>query len=321
MDIIYNKIFLEHDTGEHPENRKRLEVCGSLPETEVENGEKYLTLFHTKEYIGKIKSICANTKDRVQLDPDTVVSPKSYEAAIYAVGAAVMASKTGSLALVRPPGHHSHPDHSSGFCIFNNIAIAAKRLVDEGKKVLIFDFDGHLGDGTMDFFYNTNKVMYFSIHQESVFPGGGEIDDIGVAEGLGYTINIPLPAESGDDAYLAVLEKFLPALIQFGPDIVAVSAGFDGHHNDILLNLRYSLNLYYQIGKKLKDNFADIFASLEGGYNLEFFPKCLFNFIDGVSGRPMTHKEDKTDSPILVLEEIEERSDRLRKNLEAFWKF
>ncbi|RKY72348.1 MAG: histone deacetylase family protein, partial [Candidatus Latescibacterota bacterium] len=125
----------------HPENRKRLEECGDLPETAIENGEKYLTLFHTPEYIDRVKKAC---KEGIHLDVDTVTSERSYEAAIYAVGATVMASRTNDFALVRPPGHHAYPSKSSGFCIFNNIAIATQKLVSEGKKVLIFDFDAHL---------------------------------------------------------------------------------------------------------------------------------------------------------------------------------
>ena len=317
MKIIYNKIFLEHDTGMHPENKKRLEACGELPETKIENGEKYLELFHTKEYINHVKEAC---EKGLHLDPDTIASKKSYEAAVYAVGATVMASRTNDFALVRPPGHHAHPSHSSGFCIFNNIAIATQRLVNEGKRVLIIDFDAHLGDGTVKFFYSTDKVLYWSLHQYPAFPGGGTEKEIGEGEGKGYTINIPLPLGIGDDIYMDAINQFMPVAEQFNPDIVAVSAGFDAHQHDLLLNLRLSMNVYHKIGRLLSNKFKKMFATLEGGYNVEVFPKCLFNFIDGVNNDEIKFKERSTDSTIQARYEFEARASRLEKNLSEFWK-
>lgn len=317
MKIIYNKIFLEHDTGMHPENRKRLESLGKLPETEIESGEKYLELVHTRDYINLVKEACNQGS---HLDPDTVVSEKSYEAAIYAVGATIMASKTNDFALVRPPGHHAYPDHSSGFCIFNNIAIASQKLVNEGKKVLIFDFDGHLGDGTVKYFYNTDKVLYWSLHQFPAFPGGGNVNEIGEGKGKGYTINVPLPAGSGDDIYMDAVNRLMPVAEQFKPDVVAVSAGFDAHHADLLLDLRLSANTYYKLGKVLTERFKNVFATLEGGYNTEVFHKCVFNFIDGINNKNIKFKEQATDSRIIARDEYESRVHQLEKNLSEFWK-
>ena len=318
MKIIYNKIFLEHDTGMHPENKKRLESLGKLPETEIENGEKYLELVHTKDYINLVKEACIRGKGH--LDPDTVVSEKTYEAATYAVGATVMAAQTNNFALVRPPGHHAYPDHSSGFCIFNNIAITVQKLVDEGKKVMIFDFDGHLGDGTVKIFYNTDKVLYWSIHQFPAFPGGGNVNEIGEGKGKGYTINVPLPPGSSDDIYMNAVNRIMPIAEQFKPDVVAVSAGFDAHQSDLLLDLRLSANIYHKIGKILSERFKNIFATLEGGYNIEVFPKCLFNFIDGINNKSIRFKERATDSRIIAMDEFEGRMYRLEKNLSEFWK-
>ncbi|MBM3309763.1 MAG: histone deacetylase [Candidatus Altiarchaeales archaeon] len=301
----------------HPENRKRLESLGSLPERKIENGEKYLELVHTREYIERVKQACKKSE---HLDPDTVTSKKSYEAAVYAVGATVMASKTNDFAVVRPPGHHAHPDHSSGFCIFNNVAVASQRLVDEGKKVLIFDFDAHMGDGTEKFFYNTDRVLYWSLHQYPAFPGWGSVDQIGEGRGEGYTINVPLPPGSGDDIFMNAVERFMPAAEQFNPDVVAVSAGFDAHQHDLLLDLRLSVNAYYSLGKILSGKFKNVFATLEGGYNVEVFPKCLYNFLDGMNGRKMRFMEQTTDSRMPAMEEFEARIYRLERNLSKFWK-
>jgi acetoin utilization deacetylase AcuC-like enzyme len=317
MKIIYNKIFLDHDTGMHPENKKRLESLGDLPETDVISGEKFLSLVHTKKYIEQVKKI---SETAGHLDPDTLVSKGSYRAAIYAVGATVMASQTNDFALVRPPGHHAYPDHSSGFCIFNNIAIASQKLVNEGKKVCIFDFDGHLGDGTRKCFYTNDHVLYWSIHQYPAFPGFGVEDEIGEGKGKGFTINVPMPPGSGDDVYMNSVERFLPLVEQFKPDVVAVSAGFDTHKDDLLLDLRLTAGTYYKIGRLLSEKFKNVFAALEGGYNTIVFPKSVQNFIDGINGERMRFEEHATDTMIQVREEYEARMYMVEKYLKEYWK-
>jgi len=316
MDIIYHPIFLDHDTGMHPENRKRLEAFGKLPIANIPSGETYLTLYHTQAYVDHVKVACEHSE---HLDPDTITSPRTYDAAITAVGAAILASQTHGFALVRPPGHHAHPDHSSGFCIFNNIGIAVQKLVNEGKRVLIVDFDSHPGDGTASFFYKTNKVMYVTFHQDTAFPGGGDTANIGEEDGAGFTINVPLPKGTGDDIIIGALKRLLPILQQFKPDHVGVSAGFDGHQQDLLLGLRYSLNAYYQIGSILSSTFPNIFATLEGGYNIELLPKCVGNFITGINNTQQQYIEEKTDSAIVALEAYEIIMQKLKNSLSKYW--
>ncbi|MFH1642023.1 MAG: histone deacetylase [Nanoarchaeota archaeon] len=317
MKIIYNKIFLEHDTGMHPENKKRLISLGKLPEMKIDNPNKNLQLVHTKEYIDKVKKACRKGE---YLDPDTATSNRSYEAAVCAVGATIMASKTNGFALVRPPGHHAYPDHSSGFCIFNNIAVAVQRLANEGKKVLIFDFDGHLGDGTVKYFYNTDKVLYWSLHQYPAFPGGGTEDEIGKGRGKGFTVNIPLPPGSGDDVFLDGVNRLMGVARQFNPDVVAVSAGFDGHKDDLLLDLGLSANIYHKLGQLLTKNFKNVFATLEGGYNTIVFPKCVYNFLDGINRKPLRFREEETETRIQERDEYESRISRLERNLSDYWR-
>jgi len=317
MKVIYNKIFLEHQTPSgHPENRKRLESLGALPETDIIDGEPYLELVHPKSHIDFIKEACKQSAD---IDADTFTSPKSFEVATKAVGAAIMASQQNDFAVVRPPGHHAHPEMASGFCLFNNIAIATQKLVNEGKRVFILDFDGHLGDGTLKTFYNTDKVLFWSLHQYPAFPGGGFADEIGEGKGKGYSINIPLPPGSGDDIFMHAHNNLMSIAEQFKPDVVGVSAGFDAHIEDPLLQLRVSANSYYKIGQLLSQKFKNVFAVLEGGYNTDYIPKCLFNFVAGINGEEMPHNEEETKSNSSVKQDYNERLEVLLNNLRRYW--
>jgi acetoin utilization deacetylase AcuC-like enzyme len=316
MDIIYDPVILEHVTLNHPENKERILSLGTLPITPLPLNEEPLSLIHSTQYIDHVKTLCAANEP---LDPDTQTSSGSFRAALYAVAATMKASQTGGFAVVRPPGHHAHKNHGSAFCLFNNIAIATQQLVLEGKRVLIFDIDGHLGDGTEEIFYSSNKVLYWSLHQEHAFPEKGKIDEIGAGDGAGYTINVPLPQKAGDDMYLSAVSRLLPIAKQFSPDIVAVSAGFDGHHKDPLLQLNISVNCFYQLGKMLKEQFTNVFATLEGGYNTDYLPKCFYNFLSGIHGTDKLHTEDDTESTILALETFETTLDQLAQNLKPYW--
>ena len=319
MRIIYNSVFLKHDTGMHPESKKRLECFGLLPETKVPNGEQYLELFHAPEYINRFREAVSG---RIFLDPDTIISTSSYEAAVHAVGATMLAAEEGGFALVRPPGHHAHVDRSSGFCLFNNVGVAAQYLAAQGHKVFILDFDAHLGDGTVKFFYQSDRVLYWSLHQFPAFPGGGDWNEIGEGRGLGYTINTPLPAGTADDVFLGALQRFLPAIEQFAPDYVAVSAGFDAHESDLMLDLRFSASAFWHVGRSLAERFPRerIFATLEGGYNIVSLPKCARNFIAGVNGEVCPHPEPASETNIKIMDECEFNLNQLERTLAPYWK-
>ena len=305
MQLLYHSVCLEHDTGEHPENNRRMLALAEhfgLSEGPLVDGSPYLELIHPPEYIEMIRRVSA---EGGAIDEDTRLSPGSYRAAVHAVGLTVEAARRGDFALVRPPGHHAHPGMASGFCLFNNVAIAAQHLVSQGKRVAIIDIDGHLGDGTEVAFYDTDEVLFWSLHQFPAFPYGGLADQIGDGQGRGYTINTPLPPGSADDIFLDALDHFLPIVEKFAPDVVAISAGFDTHEYDPILSLNCSYNAYYQTGKRLRERFPQVFAVLEGGYNVELLPRCVESFLAGINGEPMPYPVGMTQSGLRVWETYE----------------
>jgi acetoin utilization deacetylase AcuC-like enzyme len=292
VGLVYDPVFLSHDTGSHPENIQRLttsmalieetklnEKLVHLPPRAVKKDELYFV--HAKEYVTKVKNL--TTAGGGYLDADTIASAGSYKAALYACGGvltavdAVMKKQVNSaFALVRPPGHHAMCWHAMGFCIFNNIAVAAKYLManySNIKKVLIVDFDVHHGNGTQDTFYTNPNVMYFSSHQYNLFPGTGNINETGDKGGEGYTINVPLLAGWGDDEYQAIYEEVLaPAARRFAPDIILVSAGYDAHWADSISSMQMSVSGFARIVQiintlaKMLCN-GRLVLTLEGGYH------------------------------------------------------
>jgi len=316
MKLLYNSIFLEHLTGAHPENSSRLAAFEQLPDTEIEDATSLLPLVHTSDHIEKV--ISASAKG-LRLDADTITSPRSYEVACAAVSLAVRAATGNDFALVRPPGHHAYPAYGSGFCLFNSIAIAVQNLVLQGNRVLVLDFDGHCGDGTEHIFYDTDQVLFWSLHQSPAFPGKGFVDDIGKDAGLGYTINVEMPPGTGDDLFFEAIERLLPIARQFEPDVVAVSAGFDAHQADPLLQLRLSSDAYFRLGQLLFTTFEKVFAVLEGGYNTSVLPQCIHNFVDGFNGQPQSKIEAPTQSDIAIREAFHRNLKELENNLSTYW--
>jgi len=262
MNLIFSKKFLQHDIR-HPENKGRLKFFLGKRETEIINGEKFLGFAHSVEHIEKVRRACENEEC---LDADTPTVKDSYETACFAAGAAVQASESESFALVRPPGHHACCDRSMGFCLFNNMGIASKRLAGKGKKVFIIDFDIHHGNGTQDIVIGDDNIMFFSTHQHPLYPGTGLKDEKNC-------INVPLPFGTGDMEYVAMLEKRLvPALRKFSPDAVGLSAGFDSYFLDYkYMNPMAGFKLTKKSYERIKAIISEYrsFAVLEGGYNPE----------------------------------------------------
>lgn len=288
MRVLFNKKFLEHNKHEKTaEGSYRLKDFPDHFEDEDLDGEPYLTLIHPESYINRIKESCSNNKILAEIQ----LSPESWEAAKSAVGLTVLASMQGDFAAVRPPGHHAGRESYSGFCLFNNIAIATQRLVNEGKKVAIIDFDAHHGNGTQEIFYDSDKVFYTSFHQAFTFPHTGHNEEKGEGEGMDCTLNVPLMLGSKDGVFLSTMDKIISATKEFEPNVVAVSAGFDGYYKDKMMNFDFSLKAFYECGFKLGRAFNNIFAVLEGGYHEDIHP-CITNFVSGINvgSRPIKNR-------------------------------
>ena len=278
MKILFNSKFLQHNSDSLAEGRYRIEEFASSVEEVDSIGEEFITLVHSEPYLRMVRDACTNH----QVLAEVYLSPESYQAACSATGLAVMAAEGSDFAVVRPPGHHAKAERADGFCLFNNIAVAAQNLVNEGKKVFILDIDGHHGDGTQEIFYRSDKVFFCSIHQQYAYPGTGARNETGAGDGLGYTMNFPLSEGSGDKELLEAVDAAILRAGEFKPDVVGVSAGFDGYVDDRLLDLNYTLDAYYECGLRLGQTFDRIFAVLEGGYHFDI-KKCTEHFIRGVN--------------------------------------
>ena len=297
--VIFSPIYFRHNPGrDHPESAKRL----SSIITEFKKGQlsrnknwammppqkasvKQIEMVHDKKYINYVKRLC-KTGGGLLDKGDTRVSRESFEVALHAAGGAIEAvdqvmkgQSQNSLALVRPPGHHAARFYGLGFCLFNNIAIAACHLLQDFKlkRILIIDIDSHHGNGTQSIFYESPKVLYISLHEDPTsFPGTGFTNEIGEHDGQGFTVNIPLPLNTGDQIYMkAMKEIIIPIAHQYRPQFILVSAGLDAHYADPVGRLALSTKCYGSIFETITNVATELCNGrlslvLEGGYNTSF---------------------------------------------------
>jgi len=247
---------------------------------------------HTAAHVAAM----AETAGRhVDIDPDTHASPDSYEAALYAAGGTidlardVMRGDTPpGMVMCRPPGHHATREHAMGFCLFNNVAAAAAALIDEGlaKKVAIYDFDFHHGNGTEAIFYSDPRVLYASTHQMPAYPGTGEADRTGMGLGKGANLNVPLEPGQGDIEILRAIDQVIaPAIHRFSPDMILLSAGFDALEGDPLGGLSVTIDGFHTIGARfwrIAEEVCEgrVAATLEGGYAIERLGTAVVAFLE-----------------------------------------
>jgi acetoin utilization deacetylase AcuC-like enzyme len=297
--IIYSDGYLKHDTGNHPERRERYRAAmsglvadGDFWESLVKLApvaatDEELLRCHTARSVSRIHQACEQAAmfEQVALDADTLVSEQSDVAARLAAGGAcravdaVACGEAGSAFVAcRPPGHHATVGQAMGFCLYNNVAVAARyaqaTYPNEIKRVLIVDFDVHHGNGTQDIFYDDASVFYYSLHQYPWYPGTGGANERGVREGEGSTLNIPVRAMTAEKDYMRMFEQGLESVMStFSPDLVIISAGFDAHATDPLGQLTLVDESYERMTKRLKEaartrGKGRVVSCLEGGYNL-----------------------------------------------------
>jgi acetoin utilization deacetylase AcuC-like enzyme len=326
---------LDHDTGEHhPERADRLRaIHETLKSADLDSVEweaptsttcEAIERVHSHAHVARVEELRGTTG---RLDPDTVVSPATVDAAYLAAGAAINAvdiahenPDVSPFALVRPPGHHAERDESMGFCIFNNIAVAAAYAADQlgYKRILVIDWDVHHGNGTHYSFYDRKDIFVFNTHRFPFYPGTGQAQETGLGNGAGYTANVPLPPAMGDGDYKHAFETVLePIADSYQPDLVLVSAGFDSHRLDPLGGMEvtsHGFGALCTMVQRIADEHADgrLALVLEGGYSLDGLSGSVLKCVEVLAGESYAIDEDPSEEGYAAIMQA-------RRQLRMYW--
>lgn len=332
IGIVYHADYLIHTQRSHPEKKERLEYIMAAIENEqlmdrLEMVEPFpanvsdINLVHNLDYIKSIEKACLDR--RPFLDMDTYIVPESYRVALLSTGGALAGLRSifnnqmrRVFVFNRPPGHHAEYDQAMGFCIFNNVAIAASvaRRDYAVKRIAIVDWDVHHGNGTQQAFEEDSSVLFISIHQSPAYPGTGYLNQVGVKEGTGFTVNVPLPAGCGDVEYRLFFEQLItPILDQYKPELLIVSAGQDAYRRDPLAGMSLTHQGYFDMACSLADvsercSNGRILLCLEGGYHLEGQAGSVLQVLNALGnwGLPPTEQSPELEPTITVQKRLQE---------------
>ncbi|MBS3937411.1 MAG: histone deacetylase [Peptococcaceae bacterium] len=319
--LIYHPIYLDHSQPLHPESKERLiHILDRLRADDALSGLPIITpppatveevsQVHDLAYIHSVAEACLS--GRPYLDADTYLVPESYQAALYAAGGAltglraIMAGEyRHAFVLCRPPGHHAEKDRAMGFCLFNNIAIAAQeaRRAYGLRRVAIVDWDVHHGNGTQNFFYTDPEVLFISIHATPAYPGTGSARETGRGRGEGFTVNIPLPTGSGDAEYALMFDRvIIPILDSYQPELILVSAGQDAYRNDPLGGMKLTYRGFERMTQALKSvakswSGGRMLFCLEGGYHLEGQARAVTYVLNILAGSAPSAPKETPPAP------------------------
>ncbi len=343
--IVRDVRYLDHQANTyHPESHHRLEVIHQMLQEPGMKGKfveiqprlaapEELGLIHTPRYLQLVAATAG--RDYAMLDPDTYACPKSYETARLAAGgvlAAVDQVMSGAVdhafAFIRPPGHHAESSRAMGFCLFNNVAVAAAYALQKHKiqRVLVIDWDLHHGNGTQHSFYERSEVLYFSTHQFPYYPGTGAVNEVGNGSGKGFTVNVPLAPGPGDAEFMNIFEEILePISLEYKPELVLVSAGFDIYYQDPLGGMQVTPAGFANLAKIIlefggKSSQGKVVFLLEGGYHLEGLRDSAREVLKTLQGEILAKGRDEslrkaTDEPMIgpIIRKVKEAQ-------KPFWK-